>query len=105
MIVVALKTLRPAFAATVAVADDMRAETCCGFHRGTEVVVGVGVALDEPNLAARAHGARHIEIERGFLGPADVLRRVVSLLAVLIELLEAAIGGRAGRQTEIRAID
>src|SRR5205085_7370409 len=55
--------------------------------------------------ATRTHGARHVEVERGLLRPAKVLHGVIALRAILVELLETAIRGGAGRQAELRAVN
>jgi hypothetical protein len=105
MIVVTLDTLRATFTAAIRVADDMRAQRCRRLHGRGEIGERVRVAFDKPDRAFRTHRTGHIEIERGFLCPTDILRRIASLHAVLIELLETAIRRRARRQAEVRTID
>src|SRR5437016_8355511 len=70
-----------------------------------KVAVGRRVRLDKIDRATGTHGAGHIEVERRLLSPAGVLGRIVSLLTTLIQLLEAAIACRAGRQPKLRAIN
>src|SRR5262249_30684335 len=74
-------------------------------HRGAEVVHARRVRLDEEELAVRARGRRHVEVERDLAGPAVVSRRQRARVAVLVHLLEAAVRGGARRQAVLRAVD
>src|SRR5205823_89074 len=89
----------------VAVGDHMGAEVGGGVHRYAKVRVAVGVGFDEDDLAAGAHGAGHVEVERGLLGPAGALPGIGSLDAALVVLGEAAVRGRARRQAVGRPVN
>src|SRR3954452_24923044 len=50
------------FAATIAVADDVRAHESSSSDGSAEIAEGVAARFEQIDLAARAHGARHVEI-------------------------------------------
>src|SRR4051794_1417998 len=105
MVVGALIALRSAFAAAVAVGDNRHSGSrSCGVNRGRKVAVGGAGRLNEQDMTVRAHRAGHIEIERLFLRPARVHAGIIALYAVLVDLLETAVGGRAQRETVGRTV-
>src|SRR5262245_13625137 len=104
MVVGRLVRPREALTATIAVADHVRAEIGCRVHGGGKIAEARRPGFHENELAVRTHGARHVEIKSALLRPTCVLLGVAALNSVLIDLLEAAIGCRAGRQTESGAI-
>src|SRR5258706_7377415 len=105
MIVIQLIIARAGFPAAIAVADDMSAKCRRSVLGRAQIRERVGTGLDQDDLAVRAHGTRHVEIERGLLRPARILPGIASLDAVLVDLDEAAISGRARGKSESRAVD
>src|SRR5207247_7406822 len=71
-------------------------------YRGAEIDERVRVRLDEQDVAARADGGHHLDIERDLLSPAGVVRGIVGS-AALVDLLEARTDGADGK-AELRAI-
>src|SRR5262249_21386488 len=88
-------------AAAVAVGDDVGAESRRRVLRRVQVGVGVGGRLDQEDLAARAGGRDHLQIELGLERPPHVIGWVAALDAALVDLLEATVGGGAGRQAVV----
>ncbi len=84
----------------VRVRDVLRPEGDGGAYRGAQVVGGGRVGLDEQEAAGRTGGGDGVQVESGLLGPSQVVRRVVDA-AALVDLAEAAVVGRAGRQPEL----
>ena len=90
-------------AAAVAVADRGGAERVGLVYGRAEVREAVRVGFDEQDLAARADGGDHLDVEVDLLAPAGVARGR-SRPAALVDLAEAAVRGRAGRETELAAV-
>src|SRR5437763_826132 len=99
----------------VAVRDLGRAEVDGRVHGGAEIAVlrrvGRGhrlvgrVCLDEQDVAVRADGRHHLDVERDLGLPAGVCDGgIAPLLAVLLHLPEAAVRGGARRQAVVRAV-
>ena len=89
----------------VAVRDHRRAHHGRFVHRGREVREAVRRGLDEQDLAVRADGRRHVEVEGDLFGPALVGDRERRGGAELVDLREAPVRRRAGRNAEGRAVD
>src|SRR5262249_17193072 len=68
------------------------------------VVVGGGVALDEQDVAVKADGADHVDVQGLLTGPAAVGGGQGGGGAGLADLLEAAVGDRAGRQAVLGTV-
>src|SRR5262249_48648462 len=88
---------RAVLGGAVAVGDGVGAHRGGRVDGGAQVGHGGAVGLDQEDLAAGAGGAHHVEIERDLAGPAGVGLGERAGLAVLVDLLEAAVGGGAGR--------
>ena len=86
---------RARFRAAVAVRDRRHAGGCRGgVDRLVQVGVGRAVRLDEQDVAVRAGGRDHVEVEADLEPPAVVDGRQRRRGAVLVDLLEAAVGRR-----------
>src|SRR5262249_51287260 len=93
----AVARLTEELAAAVAVADRVRAQRVSLVGCRAEVGEAVRVGLDEQDLAVRTDCGGHLDVELDLLAPARVgswRRRS----APLIDLVEAAVRGRARRQ-------
>src|SRR5947209_802638 len=100
MVVGTLVALGAALAAAVAVGDDRHSGSSSRGVNGCREIAEAGAGrLHEQDMAARAHRADHVEVERLFLVPTGVHARIIPLDAALIDLLEAAVGGRARRES------
>src|SRR6185369_9833013 len=64
-----LRRLGARLVAAVAVADRVRAERGRGVDGGVEIGVEVRVRLDQQDVAVRADGADHVEVERDLEPP------------------------------------
>ena len=73
--------------------------------RLVEVGVGRAVRLDQQDVAVRAGRRDHVEVEADLQSPAVVDGRQGRRGAVLVDLLEAAVGGGARRQPVVLAVD
>ena len=85
----------------VAVGHELRAHVHGRVDRGAQVGAGVGVRLDQQDVAARADRRHHVDVQRDLTGPARVGYGQRGRLAHLVDLGEAAVGGRARRQSEL----
>src|ERR1041385_2504378 len=88
----------------IRVRNDRRPHCCRAIDAGREIRERSRFRLYEKDLALRADGARHVEVERDFLGPVGVAARIGGA-TILIDLSEATVRRRAGRQAELRTID
>src|SRR5207302_1776298 len=86
------------FAAAPAVRDVLRVGLRVVLG-GEEVREAVRRRFDEKDLRARRDGVSPLDVQRDLEGPALVGARVARA-AGLIDLLEAAVRGRAGRKAE-----
>ncbi|WP_328550525.1 hypothetical protein [Streptomyces sp. NBC_00366] len=93
-----------ALARAPAVGDVRGAERDRRVLRLAEIVDGRSIGLDQEDATERAGGADHVEVEAYLAGPARVGLWVVGA-AALVGLAEAAVGGGAGRQAELGAVD
>src|SRR5580698_4701546 len=72
----------------------------------TQIRVAVGVGFNQYDVAVRTDRGNHVEVETLFDRPArPVGTRRIAALSGLIDLLEAAVGGGAGRQSELRTVN
>ncbi len=95
-----------AVTAAVAVADRDHAGLAGGVvDRGAQVGERGGTRLDQQDLAVRAGGRDHVEVQADLGGPAGVGLGQAGGAAGLAHLAEAAVGGGAGREAELRAVD
>ena len=84
--------------AAVAVGHVLGAQRHGGVHRGAEVGGARLAGFDEQDVAVGADGGDHVDVEGDLAGPAAVRSGQGAGLAVFVDLLEAAVGGGAGRQ-------
>jgi hypothetical protein len=90
--------VRGGVAAAVAIGDELGAETDRGVHPGTQVGRGVAIGFDQDDVAQRADGGGHVDVE-GFLDIPACAGRASgqrACLAILVNDGEAA--GPAGGQ-------
>ena len=96
------------FACAIAVRDILRAHRHGRVDGGAEVIERVGIAFDEVNVAKRADCRHHVDVQRLFRRPVvgrGLRGRQWRCLPVLVDLLEAAVCGGAGRQAELGPVD
>ena len=87
-----------------AVRDHVRAESNGFVLRGEEVSEPARIRLDEEDVAERADRRHHLRVDGDLARPTGVGIGIVAHLAELVHLLEATVGGGAGRQVVRRAI-
>ena len=100
--VVGRARLRGELRASIRIGDDGGAQASGRVLGRSEVGERVRVRLDEQDLAVRAHGRGHIEVERDLLRPSAVRPRYRRRAACLVDLGEAP--GPARREPVRRAI-
>src|SRR5580704_1032586 len=94
------------FAGAPAIADDACAQGGGLVLGSCQVAEAVGVCLDQEDMTERAYGRDHIHVERDLIGPPAprIRARIIAGLALLIDLVEAPVGGRTRWQLVERAI-
>ena len=94
------------FGLAVAVVNGESAHPARRLHRGAEIDGVARFGLDEEDLAIGAHGADHVEIDGSFDRPTGVRRsHRIRRQAIGVDHFEATVGRRAGRETELLAVD
>src|SRR5258708_39336041 len=91
--------------ATIAIAHSVSSQLYCCIDRDAKVLEVVVVGLDQQDMAVRANSTHHIEVQRDLRGPTGIGGWIVTLLALLIHFLEAAIAGSACGKAESRTVD
>ena len=89
--------------AAVAVRDDRRAPADRGVLGRAEIVDRIRIGLHEQDVAVRTDRRNHFDIEGDLAAPASV-RHGVARPAVLVDLLETAVGRGARVQAKLAAI-
>ena len=90
--------------AAVGVRHDVGAQSDGRVHRLADVGERGRVGLDEQDVAVGARGRDGLDVERDLHAPAGVAVRR-GRAPTLVDLAEASVGGRTGRQSPRRAVD
>src|SRR4051812_16368978 len=96
--------VRGGLGAAVGVGDELGAQGDGLVDRLAQVGHARRTRLDQQDLGVRGDGGDHVEVEGDLTGPAAVGGGQGGRGAGLGDLLEAAVGGRAGRQAVVAAV-
>jgi len=93
-----VEILADVFGTAVTIADGKGAQARRGVDGRTQVDQAVRVRLNQRDVAQRADGAHHIQVERDFLGPTGIHDGIRSCQTCLVQFAETAVGAGAGWQ-------